>query len=91
MESQQEGLAQIIPLPKNKLMTIEYPGYVVSQSNAVRTLGGNETVTKAFNERPESMEVNFVIVCRFSRYKTQRTLWVAQLARVHLCDLCLWF
>jgi len=50
-------LAPIKPLPQSRLLSVEYPGYVESTENAIRTLGGEAALKMAFQERPESLEV----------------------------------
>ena len=56
MPQEAADLAHIVPLPRERLLSVEYPGFVESTQNAIRTLGGDSAVTTAFDERPESLE-----------------------------------
>ena len=48
----EKELAEVHLLPSAHFLTIEYPGYVVNQDRAIRTLGGMKTVNTVMAVRP---------------------------------------
>jgi len=59
MEIESAATAPLHDLPTEKMLCVEYPGFVKNISKAIETLGGEEAMTVTVKERPESLEVRY--------------------------------
>ena len=54
-----EGQAEILPLPGETLIAVEYPGLVINTDRALATFGGCDAIGKAEAEAADSIEVRY--------------------------------